>query len=201
MLNLIFSRKLIPLVCGFGLGVLGLAAQAETTSSDLQPKTLLNSNTDTAKGEWVGTKAPDFRLQDQNQQWHSLKDYQGKWLVLYFYPLDDSPGCTEEARQFRDLYPTYVKQNITVLGVSLNDVSSHKAFADKLGLPFPLLADTQHDLAKSFKVLRGFGPLSYSKRETFLIDPQGVIVYHYASVNTESHAGQVLKDIAKLSSK
>ncbi len=201
MLKLIPRSQITPLLCGLGLCALACSAYAETTSVDLQPKTLLKSSTNTAKGEWVGTKAPDFRLQDQNQQWHSLKDYQGKWLVLYFYPLDDSPGCTEEARQFRDLYPTYLKQNITVLGVSLNDVNSHKAFADKLGLPFPLLADTQHDLAKSFKVLRGFGALSYTKRETFLIDPQGVIVYHYASVNTESHAGQVLKDIAKLSGK
>ncbi|MDE2421531.1 MAG: peroxiredoxin [Gammaproteobacteria bacterium] len=151
------------------------------------------------KGEWIGRNAPDFHLQDQNQQWHSLKDYRSKWLVLYFYPLDNSPGCTEEASQFRNLYPTYEKRNIAVLGVSLNNVVSHKSFSDKLGLPFPLLADTDHDLAKAFKVLGGFGILPYAKRETFLIDPQGVIVYHYSSVNTESHAAQVLKDIEVLS--
>lgn len=173
--------------------------QIENTLS--KPRTLLKVNEDGLKGEWVGKTAPDFRLQDQNKKWHTLKDYRGKWLVLYFYPQDDTPGCTEEARQFRDLYPTYQKRNATVLGVSLNNVDSHKAFADKLGLPFPLLADSKHDLARAFKVLRGFGMLSMAKRETFLIDPKGVIVYHYTSVNTQSHAAQVLKDIEALSQK
>lgn len=184
------------------LGLASFAAHADSTQSDnasLKPRTLLKVDEAGLKGEWVGKTAPDFRLQDQNKKWHTLKDNQGKWLVLYFYPLDDSPGCTEEARQFRDLYPTYQKRNITVLGVSLNDVDSHKAFADKLGLPFPLLADSKHDLARAFKVLRGFAMLSMARRETFLIDPQGTIVYHYASVNTQSHAAQVLKDIEALS--
>ncbi len=175
------------------------ADSPQIDNSQLKPRTLLKVDEAGLKGEWVGKVAPDFRLQDQNKKWHTLKEYQGKWLVLYFYPLDDSPGCTEEARQFKDLYPTYQKRNITVLGVSLNDVDSHKSFADKLGLPFPLLADSKHDLARAFKVLRGFGMLSMARRETFLIDPQGVIVYHYASVNTQSHAAQVLKDIEALS--
>lgn len=186
----------------FCMGLASFTAYADSTQSDsasLKPRTLLKVDEEGLKGEWVGKTAPDFRLQDQNKKWHTLKEYQGKWLVLYFYPLDDSPGCTEEARQFRDLYPTYQKRNITVLGVSLNDVDSHKSFADKLGLPFPLLADSKHDLARAFKVLRGFGMLSMARRETFLIDPQGVIVYHYASVNTQSHAAQVLKDIEALS--
>lgn len=186
----------------FCMGLASFTAYADSTQSDsasLKPRTLLKVDEEGLKGEWVGKTAPDFRLQDQNKKWHTLKEYQGKWLVLYFYPLDDSPGCTEEARQFRDLYPTYQKRNITVLGVSLNDVDSHKSFSDKLGLPFPLLADSKHDLARAFKVLRGFGMLSMARRETFLIDPQGVIVYHYASVNTQSHAAQVLKDIEALS--
>ena len=175
------------------------ADSPQIDNAQLKPRTLLKVDEAGLKGEWVGKVAPDFRLQDQNKKWHTLKEYQGKWLVLYFYPQDDTPGCTEEARQFKDLYPTYQKRNITVLGVSLNDVDSHKSFADKLGLPFPLLADSKHDLARVFKVLRGFGMLSMARRETFLIDPQGVIVYHYASVNTQSHAAQVLKDIEVLS--
>ncbi len=181
------------LLCSLCLAGVAHAAPAAPTSSSL-----LGNKLESAKGEWVGRPAADFRLQDQNQQWHSLNDYKGKWLVLYFYPMDDTPGCTEEARQFKELYPTYQKRNITVLGVSLNDIASHKSFSDKLGLPFPLLADTQHDLAKSYKVLRGFGMLSMTRRETFLIDPQGTIVYHYSSVNTQSHAAQVLKDIEGL---
>lgn len=190
------------LVVGICLAIASFAANADSAQTDasvLKPRTLLKVDEAGLKGDWVGKSAPDFRLQDQNKKWHTLKEYQGQWLVLYFYPLDNSPGCTEEARQFKELYPTYQKRNITVLGVSLNNVDSHKSFADKLGLPFPLLADTNHDLAKTFKVLGGFGILPYTKRETFLIDPQGVIVYHYASVNTQSHAAQVLKDIEVLS--
>ncbi|MBC7751693.1 MAG: peroxiredoxin [Candidatus Saccharibacteria bacterium] len=193
--------QLQSLVLGmcFSLSSLVVYADAQMDNTVLKSKTLLKVDNVGLKGEWIGQSAPDFRLQDQHKKWHTLKDYRGKWLVLYFYPLDDSPGCTEEARQFRDLYPTYQKRNITVLGVSLNDVASHKSFADKLGLPFPLLADNKRDLAKTFKVLAGFGVLPYTKRETFLIDPQGTIVYHYSSVNTQSHAAQVLKDIEALS--
>lgn len=188
----------------FCVGLVSFASYADLTQTEgsvIKPRTLLKVNEAGLKGEWVGKTAPDFRLQDQNKKWHTLKDYRGKWLVIYFYPQDDTPGCTEEARQFRDLYPTYQKRNAMVLGVSLNDVESHKTFADKLGLPFPLLADSKHDLARTFKVLRGFGMLSMTRRETFLIDPQGTIVYHYTSVNTQSHAGQVLKDIEGLSQK
>jgi peroxiredoxin Q/BCP len=196
------NSKISIVTLGILLGCVSLLAHADSSTVDnsgLKQGSLLKVNAAGLKGEWVGKAAPDFRLKDQNDQWHELKDYKGKWLVVYFYPLDNSPGCTEEARQFRDLYPTYEKRNIVVLGVSLNDVASHKSFADKLGLPFPLLADTNHDLAKTFNVLGGFGFLPYAKRETFLIDPQGIIVYQYTSVNTESHAAQVLKDVDALS--
>ncbi|GAC1607388.1 MAG: hypothetical protein NVS3B3_10180 [Aquirhabdus sp.] len=200
--HMLKSHQIQSIAFAFCLGTVSFTSFADTLQTDhsvLNPRTLLKVDEAGMSSEWVGKTAPDFRLQDQNKKWHTLKDYQGKWLVLYFYPLDNSPGCTEEARQFRDLYPTYQQRNITVLGVSLNDVDSHKSFADKLGLPFPLLGDSQHDLARAFKVLRGFGMLSMARRETFLIDPQGVIVYHYASVNTQSHAAQVLKDIEALS--
>ncbi len=201
MQNIIRSTRIQIVTLGILLGIATILSHAETSNdnSGFKQKSLLKVSDAGLKSEWVGKSAPDFRLKDQNDQWHALADYKGKWLVLYFYPLDNSPGCTEEARQFRDLYPTYEKRNIVVLGVSLNDVASHKSFSDKLGLPFPLLADTNHDLAKAFKVLGGFGILPYAKRETFLIDPQSVIVYHYSSVNTESHAAQVLKDIEALS--
>jgi peroxiredoxin Q/BCP len=194
--------KIQILTFGIFLGSVSLFAHADSNAvnnSGFKQGSLLKVDAKGLKGEWVGKAAPDFRLKDQNDKWHELKDYKGKWLVLYFYPLDNSPGCTEEAKQFRDLYPTYEKRNIAVLGVSLNNVASHKLFADKFDLPFPLLADTTHDLAKTFNVLGGFGVMPYTKRETFLIDPQGVIVYQYTSVNTESHAGQVLKDIEALS--
>jgi len=194
-----FKLTSLLLLCLTGALNVVHAESDSVSASAAKPATLLGSKIDKSQGEWVGQPAADFRLQDQNQQWHTLKDYKGKWLVLYFYPMDDTPGCTEEARQFRDLYPTFKQRNIAVLGISLNKVASHKSFADKLGLPFPILSDAQHDLAKAYKVLRGFGMMSYTARETFLIDPQGTIVYHYSSVNTQSHAGQVLKDIAQLS--
>lgn len=162
---------------------------------------LLFTSLAAAEGEWVGQPVPAFRLQDQNDQWHAPQDYRGRWLVVYFYPKDGTPGCTEEAKNFRDSFPVFQKRNIALLGVSLDDVDSHKAFAAKHKLPFPILADGNHAVAKSFKVLRGFGPIAYARRETFLIDPKGTIVYHYASVDTGSHAEQVLKDIANLSQK
>lgn len=151
--------------------------------------------------QWVGKPAPDFKLQDQNSKWHELNQYQGKWVVLYFYPKDNSPGCTQEANQFKNLYPQFIKNNAVVLGVSLDDVKSHQKFSEKLGLPFPLLADVHHQLANQFGIVRNLGITKIAKRESFLIDPQGTIVYHYSSVNTQTHAAQVLADIQKFSKK
>ncbi len=154
-----------------------------------------------ADGQWVGTPAPSTRLQDQGGQWRSLDEFRGQWLALYFYPKNGTPGCTEEALQFSKLYPQLQKEKIAVVGVSVDDVASHQEFAAKLKLPFPLLADEQQTLARHFKVLRGFGPVAFARRETFLIDPQGVIVYHYPSVNTQQHAAQILADVKRLSQK
>lgn len=151
--------------------------------------------------QWVGKPAPAFKLQDQNSKWHELKQYRGKWLVLYFYPKDDSPGCTKEANQFKALYPQFLKNNSAVLGVSLDDVASHQKFSAKLGLPFPILADSKHQLASQLGIVRNLGITKIAKRETFLIDPQGSIVYHYSSVDTQTHAAQVLADIQKLNKK
>ncbi len=154
-----------------------------------------------AQKQWVGKKAPAFKLQDQNAQWHELKQYQGKWVVLYFYPKDNSPGCTQEANQFKSLYPQFTQNNAVVLGVSLDDVASHQKFSEKLGLPFPILADNNHKLADQFGITRNLGIVKIAKRETFLIDPQGNIIYHYSSVDTQTHANQVLTDIQKFSKK
>ncbi|ESK37646.1 hypothetical protein P256_02079 [Acinetobacter nectaris CIP 110549] len=147
--------------------------------------------------EWVGKSAPAFNLQDQYGKWHTLEQYQGKWLVLYFYPKDNSPGCTEEANQFKQLYPQFVKSNASVLGVSLDSLASHEKFSNKLSLPFPILVDNQNKLTAALGIVRNLGITKIAKRETFLIDPQGTIVYHYQSVNTETHAKQVLSDIQK----
>ena len=157
------------------------------------------SKSEQAQKQWVGKAAPAFKLQDQNGQWHSLSRYKGKWVVLYFYPKDNSPGCTQEAYQFKALYPQFIKNNAVVLGVSLDDVKSHQKFSEKLALPFPILADHNHQLADQFGIVRNLGITKIAKRESFLVDPKGTIVYHYNSINTQSHAAQVLTDIQKFS--
>lgn len=151
-----------------------------------------------AAGKWVGTAAPLIKLPDQDNKLRSLADYKGRWVALYFYPKDETPGCTEEAKQFRDRWPQLQKAGIDVIGVSIDSVASHKAFANLLKLPFPLLSDEKRELARSMGVLRGFGPVAFASRETFLIDPQGTIVYHYPSVNTSRHAQEVLDDVIRL---
>ncbi|MEG1399218.1 MAG: peroxiredoxin [Acinetobacter sp.] len=153
------------------------------------------SKQNTAQKEWVGQSSPDFKLQDQNGKWHTLNQYKGKWIVLYFYPKDDTAGCTQEANQFKSLYPQFLKSNAVVLGVSLDNVASHQKFSQKLGLPFPILADEKGELAGKFGIVRNFGITKIAKRESFLINPQGAIMYHYSSVNTQTHADQVLKDL------
>lgn len=145
-----------------------------------------------------GEPAPDFRLQDQNSQWHSLEDYSGKWVVLYFYPKDDTPGCTTEACAFRDDIFAFRKMGITILGVSLDDVASHVEFAEKHSLPFPLLSDADADVSKAYGVYRDRGVMQYAKRETFVINPNGRVARHYADVKPEEHSRELQADLAEL---
>ncbi len=143
----------------------------------------------------VGSLAPDFVLPDQNGVVRQLEDYRGKWLIVYFYPKDDTPGCTTEAKSFRDHMGEIHALGTQVVGISMDSVASHKAFAEKHGLDFPLLADTQGAVAEKYGTAGGFGPISYAKRQTFLIDPDGVIVKHYATVQPESHVRELLRDL------
>jgi peroxiredoxin Q/BCP len=152
-----------------------------------------------AAGQWVGKPAPTLQLQDQDGRLRSLSEFRGRWVALYFYPKDRTPGCTEEAKRFRDRWADFRKANVAVIGVSVDDVASHRDFASRLKLPYPLLADVKHELARAMGVLRGIGPLSHAARETFLIDPEGTIVYHYPEVDTGRHAEQVLADVGRLS--
>ncbi|MDY0066978.1 MAG: peroxiredoxin [Steroidobacteraceae bacterium] len=147
----------------------------------------------------LGSAAPEFRLQDQNGEWHELKDYRGQWVALYFYPKDQTPGCTTQACEFRDNIFAFREANAQILGVSVDDVESHQAFADKYSLPFPILADTSKQTAKRYGVLKKFlGAMEIAKRDTFVIDPQGRIVRHYADVDPKGHSQIVLQDIRKL---
>jgi thioredoxin-dependent peroxiredoxin len=152
-----------------------------------------------AAGVTDGSQAPDFKLEDQHGKWHTLADHSGKWVVLYFYPKDFTPGCTKEVCTFRDDVIALRKAGADVLGVSLDDVKSHADFAEKYHVPFPLLSDNKQDAAKAYGVLTSKMGMTYAKRETFLIDPHGKIAKHYRDVDPEKNSKQVLTDLAALS--
>jgi thioredoxin-dependent peroxiredoxin len=145
--------------------------------------------------------APGFSLQDQDGTVHSLADYKGNWLVLYFYPKDDTPGCTVEACNFRDARND-IKKLAAVVGVSRDSVESHKKFSDKYHLNFTLLSDPDHGVIEAYdswgpKRLMGKEFLG-TKRNTFLIDPAGNIVKEYLGVDPKIHAAQIISDIKSL---
>ncbi len=142
----------------------------------------------------AGTTAPDFTVKDTNGNTVKLSDYAGKQVVLYFYPKDDTPGCTKEACSFRDNYQQYLAKGIAVFGVSMDDETSHKAFTDKFSLPFPLLADTDGALTKAYDVEGNMNGTSYSKRVTYVIN-DGTIAQVYETVNTDTHATDILSAI------
>jgi peroxiredoxin Q/BCP len=146
----------------------------------------------------IGQPAPEFELPDQNGQLHSLEDYREQWIVLYFYPKDETPGCTTEACEFRDNIFAYRNLNAQILGVSLDDVESHKAFAENHGLPFPLLADTDGSTSAAYGVKTRMFGMSVAKRQTFIIGPDGKIAKHYEKVDPAEHSKQVLSDLEKL---
>jgi peroxiredoxin Q/BCP len=146
-----------------------------------------------------GDPAPDFELSDQNGQLHSIEDYRGEWVALYFYPKDGTPGCTTEACEFRDNIFAFRNLNCQILGVSLDDTDSHKEFSEKYSLPFPLLADTEGTVADAYGVKTKFFGMTVAKRQTFLIDPDGNVVKHYPDVKPDTHSQQVLADLEALS--
>ncbi len=146
----------------------------------------------------VGALAPEFRLQDQNGQWHTLAQHRGQWIALYFYPKDQTPGCTKEACSFRDNIFAFQQIGAVILGVSVDDVKSHEEFAKKHSLPFPLLADTDGAVADKYDVLLNLFVLKIAKRQSFLIDPEGRIVKHYEDVDPEKHTAEVLADLKAL---
>lgn len=146
----------------------------------------------------AGSNAPDFTLPSQDGSPVSLKDYRGKWVVLYFYPKDQTPGCTREAHNFQADQPKYAALNAVVLGVSVDSVDSHKKFCANDGLNFKLLADTEHKVAESYGSLTNLGVVKFAARHTFLIDPAGKIVKAYTNVDPAKHSAEVLDELAQL---
>lgn len=150
----------------------------------------------------VGSKAPAFILPDQDGIRHSLSDYLGKWVLLYFYPKDDTPGCTTEACTIRDSFSRFRQHNTVVLGVSADSVKSHNKFMKKYGLPFTLLADEDKTIIRGYEVWGKkniFGKtFAGVHRMSYLIDPKGNIAKVYEKVKPEAHAKEVLNDIETL---
>lgn len=147
----------------------------------------------------VGAAAPKFKLQDQTGKWHSLGDYKGKWVVLYFYPKDNTPGCTTQACEFRDNIFAYREIDAVILGVSVDDVESHKTFSEQHSLPFPILADVEKKVATSYGTLTKYlGIAELARRDTFIIDPRGKIAKHYVKVDPKGHSELVLTDLRQL---
>jgi thioredoxin-dependent peroxiredoxin len=142
-----------------------------------------------------GSDAPDFSLPSQEGSSVSLKDYRGKWVVLYFYPKDQTPGCSREAHNFQVDQPKYAEHNAVVLGVSLDSVDSHKKFCAKEGLNFKLLADTDHKVTDSYGSLTNLGLVKFAARHTFLIDPSGKVAKAYSSVDPLKHSAEVLAEL------
>ncbi|MBU1691678.1 MAG: peroxiredoxin [Gammaproteobacteria bacterium] len=146
----------------------------------------------------VGQSAPPFSLPDQNGNVHTLDDYKGRWVVLYFYPKDDTPGCTQQACEFRDDLHKLTALGAQVIGVSVDDTASHAVFAKKYNLPFPLLADRGGRIADSYGALRNLGFIKFARRYTFLIDPQGNVAKTYLNVDTSRHSSEILDDLTRL---
>jgi peroxiredoxin Q/BCP len=149
----------------------------------------------------VGDFAPDFSLADQSGATRTLSSYRPRWVVLYFYPKDDTPGCTTEACQFRDDYVAATKLGAEILGISVDSPESHAKFAKKYSLPFLLLADTDGKVARQYGAFWSFGPIRFARRHTFLIDPQGKIARIYRQVSPETHSRQVIEDLTALQPK
>ena len=150
----------------------------------------------------VGSVAPAFRLQDQAGQWHTLEQYRGQWVVLYFYPKDQTPGCTTQACELRDNIFAFRHAGATILGVSVDDVASHKEFADKHSLPFSILADSDKQTTRDYGVLtRYMGVIELAQRDTFIIDPQGRVAKHWAKVDPKGHSELVLAELRSLKAK
>lgn len=138
----------------------------------------------------IGDSAPDFTLQDQNEQEHTLSDYIGKKVVIYFYPKDDTPGCTKEACSIRDNYNLFEQNGISVFGISYDSPKSHKKFAEKYDLPFTLLSDNDKTVSK----LYDSNGVLMAKRNTFLIDTDGKIFRLYKNVDVTTHTKNILDD-------
>ena len=148
----------------------------------------------------VGDMAPTFELMNQHGELVSLSTQQGKWVVLYFYPKNDTPGCTTEACSFRDNINKLIAQKAVILGVSLDDKASHAEFAKKYKLPFSLLADEQAEVSAQYGALLDLKFIKFAKRHSFIIDPSGKIAKIYRNVDPDKHVREVMAELKQMQS-
>ncbi len=146
----------------------------------------------------VGGPAPAFELRDGEGRVHRLADHAGRWLVLYFYPKDETPGCTAQACNLRDGFAEFRRRDVALLGVSLDDSASHAAFARHHRLPFPLLSDPDGRVAGAYGALWALGPVRFAKRHTYLVDPRGRIARTFVSVTPGTHSADLLAEIERI---
>lgn len=147
----------------------------------------------------TGQKFPDFHLSNQDGKTKSLADYSGKWLVLYVYPKDDTPGCTIQGKSFTEQKAQFDRMGVSVVGLSADDVASHKSFCNKFSFTIDLLSDTKHDLLKAMGVGQSeYKGTMYWDRTTFVIDPKGVVKKVYEKVNAQGHEQVLLHDLAEM---
>jgi peroxiredoxin Q/BCP len=179
-----FSKRWIATGCAVALAGSFALPKNVAAATDLAP---------------VGTVAPNFTLPSQENTPVSLTDYKGKWVVLYFYPKDQTAGCTIEAHDFQRDLSKYEALNAVVLGVSLDTVDSHREFCAKDSLTFKLLADPDHKVVDAYGVpIKSFGPVHYAQRDTFLISPKGKVVKQWEVKDIPAHSGEVLAAIQAL---
>lgn len=149
-----------------------------------------------------GSRAPEFELPDQNGVLHKLSDYRGQKVILYFYPRDNTAGCSKQACSFGELYPQFQEKGAVVLGVSKDTVKSHKRFEEKFGLPFTLLSDTEKTVLQAYDVWKEkkmYGKVSMGVvRSTYLIDEEGIIIRAFGKVKAADNPGQMLAELEKL---
>lgn len=145
----------------------------------------------------VGEAAPDFLLADGAGKMRQASEWRGRWLILYFYPRDDTPGCTAEAKAFNASLPELASLKAQIVGVSVDDIDSHRAFAKSLGLNFPLLADTDGKVSRRYGALNDFAVVKFARRHTFLIAPDGRIAKIYRDVEPAQHAGEIIAELKR----
>ena len=148
----------------------------------------------------IQKQAPTFNLKDSSSEWIDLRSFKGGWLVLFFYPKDDTPGCTKEVCHFRDNYSLIKSMGVSIVGISLDDSASHKKFTAKHNLPFILLSDPQGIVAEAYGALFKFLCIKLAKRHSFIIDPKGFVRKEYRSVNPSTHSNQIMEDLKVLQS-